>query len=187
MDFSQHMIDYTDPRINFVPTKSALTWDEYFMLQAMIAAFKSKDPSTKVGCVFVDKNNHQITMGYNGFVAGIDESKIPWGNDPSTPLEFQKYGYVVHSEANAILHSSRSLEGSRAYVTLFPCNECAKLIASSKIKEVIYLSDKHHMTESNRIAKKIFELSGITFRKLNFPPDALHELTKHLQNLLTDI
>ena len=181
------MNDYTDSRINFVPTKSALTWDEYFMLQAMIAASKSKDPSTKVGCVFVDKNNHQITMGYNGFVAGIDESKIPWGNDPSTPLEFQKYGYVVHSEANAILHSSRSLEGSRAYVTLFPCNECAKLIASSKIKEVIYLSDKHHMTESNRIAKKIFELSGVTFRKLNFPPDALHELTKHLENLLTDI
>jgi dCMP deaminase len=181
------MIDYTDPKINFVPTKSALSWDEYFMLQAMIAAFKSKDPATKVGSVFVDKNNHQITMGYNGFVAGIDESKVPWGKDPSAPLEFQKYGYVVHSEANAILHSSRSLEGSRAYVTLFPCNECAKLIASSKVKEVIYLSDKHHSTESNRIAKRIFELSGVTYRKLDFPPDALHKLTEHLQNLLSDI
>lgn len=187
MDFSGHMIDYTDPKINFVPAKSALTWDEYFMLQAMIAAFKSKDPATKVGSVFVDKNNHQITMGYNGFVAGIDESKVPWGKDPSAPLEFQKYGYVVHSEANAILHSSRSLEGSRAYVTLFPCNECAKLIASSKVKEVIYLSDKHHTTESNRIAKKIFELSGVTYRKLDFPPNALHKLTEHLQNLLSDI
>lgn len=187
MDFSEHMIDYTDPKINFVPAKSALTWDEYFMLQAMIAAFKSKDPATKVGSVFVDKNNHQITMGYNGFVAGIDESKVPWGKDPSAPLEFQKYGYVVHSEANAILHSSRSLEGSRAYVTLFPCNECAKLIASSKVKEVIYLSDKHHSTESNRIAKRIFELSGVSYRKLDFPPDALHKLTEHLQNLLGDI
>jgi dCMP deaminase len=72
-------------------------------------------------------------------------------------------------------------------VTLFPCNECAKLIASSKVKEVIYLSDKHHSTETNRIAKKIFELSGVTYRKLDFPSDHLHKLTEHLQNLLTDI
>ena len=162
-----------ESEINFVSVKSALSWDEYFMLQAMIAAFKSKDPATKVGSVFVDKNNHQITMGYNGFVAGIDESKVPWGKDQSAPLEFQKYGYVVHSEANAILHASRSLEGSRAYVTLFPCNECAKLIASSKVSEVIFLSDKHQETESNRIAKKIFNLSGITYRSLDFSPEIL--------------
>lgn len=176
-----------DPQINFISVKSALSWDEYFMLQAMIAAFKSKDPATKVGSVFVDNNNHQITMGYNGFVAGIDETKVPWGKDKTAPLEFQKYGYVVHSEANAILHATRSLEGSRAYVTLFPCHECAKLIASSKVKEVIYLSDKHQNTESNRIAKKIFDLSGITYRSLDFKPDNLHKLNEHLQNLLTDI
>lgn len=173
--------------INESPLKSALSWDEYFMLQAMIAAFKSKDPATKVGSVFVDKNNHQITMGYNGFVAGIDESKVPWGKDKSAPLEFQKYGYVVHSEANAILHASRSLEGARAYVTLFPCNECAKLIASSKVKEVIYLSDKHHETESNRIAKKIFDLSGITYRSLDFRGEILGNLSDHLQTLLVDL
>lgn len=187
MDFNRHMTEQNDPQINFIPSKSALSWDEYFMLQAMIAAFKSKDPSTKVGSVFVDKNNHQITMGYNGFVAGIDESKVPWGKDKSAPLEFQKYGYVVHSEANAILHATRSLEGSRAYVTHFPCNECAKLIASSKVKEVIYLSDKHHEQETNRIAKKIFELSGISYRQMKFPAEVLHKLTDHLQNLLTDI
>ena len=173
--------------INFVPAKSALSWDEYFMLQAMIAAFRSKDPATKVGSVFVDSNNHQITMGYNGFVAGIDESKIPWGKDKSAPLEFQKYGYVVHIEANAILHSSRSLTGARAYVTLFPCNECAKMIASSKVKEVIFLSDKHEETESNRIAKKIFDLSGVSYRSIEFRPEILGNLTEHLQNLLTDI
>lgn len=173
--------------INFVAVKSALSWDEYFMLQAMIAAFKSKDPATKVGSVFVDKNNHQITMGYNGLVAGIDETKVPWGKDKSTSLEFQKYGYVVHSEANAILHASRSLEGSRAYVTLFPCNECAKLIAASKVKEVIFLSDKHQETESNRIAKKIFELSGVSYRPLVMRGEILADLLGHLQNLLTDI
>lgn len=157
------------------------------MLQAMIAAFKSKDPATKVGSVFVDKNNHQITMGYNGFVAGIDETKLPWGKDKTAPLEFQKYGYVVHSEANAILHASRSLEGARAYVTLFPCNECAKLIASSKVKEVIYLSDKHQDSESARIAKKIFDLSGITYRQLSFRAEILDRLNDHLHTLLSDL
>jgi dCMP deaminase len=176
-----------DPLINFIPVNSALSWDEYFMLQAMIAAFKSKDPATKVGSVFVDGENHQITMGYNGFVAGIDETKVPWGKDKSAPLEFQKYGYVVHSEANAILHATRSLAGARAYVTLFPCNECAKLIAASKVKEVIYLSDKHQETESNRIAKKIFDLSGVTYRAMSIREDILSHLLEHLQNLLKDI
>ena len=181
------MNNSSNDQVNFIETKSALNWDEYFMLQAMIAAFKSKDPATKVGCVFVDQNNHQITMGYNGFIAGIDESKLPWGKDKTVPLEFQKYGYVVHSEANAILHSSRSLAGSRAYVTLFPCNECAKLISSSKVSEVIYLSDKHQDSESNRMAKKIFELSGISFRQLEYRPEILLKLNEHLQNLLSEI
>lgn len=173
--------------INFIPATSALSWDEYFMLQAMIAAFRSKDPATKVGSVFVDQNNHQITMGYNGFVAGIDETKVPWGKDKSVGLEFQKYAYVVHSEANAILHASRSLEGSRAYVTLFPCHECAKLISSSKVKEVIYLSDKQADTESNRIAKKIFDLSGITYRRLEYRKELIEKLNEHLENILTHI
>ena len=153
------------------------------MLQAMIASFKSKDPSTKVGCVFVDKDNHQISMGYNGFVAGIDESKLPWGKDTSVPLEDQKYGYVVHSEANAILHANRSLEGARAYVTLFPCNECAKLIASKKVKEVIYLSDKHHGKDTTKIAKKIFDLSGVNYKKIDMPEEILDKLLNHLNEL----
>lgn len=176
-----------DEKINFIEAKSKLNWDEYFMLQAMIAAFKSKDPATKVGSVFVDQNNHQITMGYNGFIAGIDETQLPWGKDRSVGLEHQKYGYVVHSEANAILHSTRSLEGAKAYVTLFPCNECAKLIASSKVKEVIYLSDKHRDTEENRIAKKIFDLSGVSYRKLDFRPEILSYLVEHLNSQLVEL
>lgn len=169
---------------NYFKVESALSWDEYFMLQAMMASFKSKDPATKVGSVFVDEKNHQITMGYNGFVAGIDEDKLPWGKDKSQPLEHQKYGYVVHSEANAILHSPRSLRGSRCYVTLFPCNECAKLLASSGVKEVIYLSNKHEGTESHKIAKKIFALTGIEYRQL-IPSEALIEkLNSHLKNLI---
>src|SRR5690349_8657464 len=153
-------------RVNFIDVFSHLNWDEYFMLQAMLASYKSKDPNTKVGCVFVDRNNHQITMGYNGAIAGIDETLMPWGNDRSVPLEYQKYGYVIHSEANAISHRNASLEGSRGYVTLFPCNECAKLIASQKVSEIIYLSDKYRDTPEIRISKRIFDLSGVRYRQL---------------------
>lgn len=180
----EHEVPPNNP--NYFEVKSTLNWDEYFMLQAMIASFKSKDPATKVGCVFVDQNNHQITMGYNGFVAGIDESKLPWGKDKDQPLEHQKYGYVVHSEANAILHAPRSLAGAKCYVTLFPCNECAKLMASSKVKEVIYLSDKHRGTESNIMAKKLFKLAGISFRQLTPSPEIFEKLNKHLLDLVTN-
>lgn len=157
------------------------------MLQAMIAAFKSKDPSTKVGCVIVDENHHQVTMGYNGMVAGIDEGQLPWGKDRDTPLEHQKYGYVVHAEANAILHATRTLQKCRAYVTLFPCNECAKLIASKKIGEVIYLSDKHQSREENKIAKKIFQLSGTRYRQMEVTERLLQQLQEHLQQQIKSI
>ncbi len=172
---------------NYIDVVPHISWDEYFMLQAMMASFKSKDPSTKVGSVFVDENNHHVTMGYNGFVAGIDESKVPWGKNSDFPLEHQKYGYVVHSEANAILHANHSLKGSRCYVTLFPCNECAKLIASKKVAEVIYLSDKHQEKESTRIAKKIFDLSGIKYRKLKVSRDLTANLENHFKKLMMDM
>lgn len=169
---------------NFIRPENVLNWDEYFMLQAMMASFKSKDPVTKVGCVFVDDNNHQITFGYNGFVAGIDESELPWGKDKTAPLEYQKYGYVVHAEANAILHAQRSLNGSRCYVTLFPCHECAKLLASSKVKEIIFLSDKHCGTESNNISKRIFNLCNIKTRQIEMSDSILNNLSDHLKNLI---
>ena len=180
-------METTTESSNYIEVKSALNWDEYFMLQAMIASFRSKDPSTKVGAVFVDENNHQVTMGYNGFVAGIDESKLPWGKDTSLPLEEQKYGYVVHAEANAILHAKSSLESTKAYVTLFPCNECAKLIASSKVKEIVFLSDKHSEKSHSKIAKKIFDLAGIKYRKLEVTKNLVSKLDDHLKGLLADL
>ena len=172
---------------NYIPADSKVSWDEYFMLQAMMASFKSKDPATKVGSVFVDQNNHQLSMGYNGFVAGIDETKLPWGKDKDQPLEHQKYGYVVHSEANAILHAPVSLKGSRCYVTLFPCNECAKLLASSGVTEVIYLSNKHKDTESYKIAIRIFELTGIKVRQLTPSAKLLDSLNSHLKDLTASL
>jgi dCMP deaminase len=170
--------------VNHVPVSSYLNWDEYFMLQAMMASFKSKDPNTKVGCVFVDDNNHQLSMGYNGQIAGIDETKIPWGNIKTVPLDQQKYAYVVHSEANAVLHAKAPLENSRCYVTLFPCHECAKILATVKIKEIVFLSDKYNGTVENLISKRIFEMSNIKCRELKLRSDVVSDLSSHLKGML---
>ncbi len=170
--------------MNFVPVKSNLNWDEYFMLQAMMASYKSKDPNTKVGCVFVDHNNHQLSMGYNGQIAGIDETKTPWGNDKSVPLDQQKYAYVVHSEANAILHAKADLTGSRCYVTLFPCHECAKMMATVKVQEVIYLCDKYSSTVENQIAKRIFDMSNIQYREMKLRKEVVSDLSGYFALLL---
>lgn len=175
-----------DLSVNFVPVQSSIHWDEYFMLQAMMASFRSKDPRTKVGCVFVDDQNRQITMGYNGAIAGIDESKIPWGHDKSVPLEHQKYGYVMHSEANAIVHCTRSLVGARGYVTLFPCNECAKLIASQRVSEIVYLSDKYHDSPEVRIARKIFDLAGVKVRQMSLSVSLMDRLNDYLRSMLAE-
>lgn len=172
-----------DQNVNFVPVNSHLNWDEYFMLQAMMASFKSKDPNTKVGCVFVDNNNHQLSMGYNGQIAGIDETKIPWGNVKSVPLDQQKYAYVVHSEANAILHAKADLTHSRCYVTLFPCHECAKMMATLKIKEVVYLSDKYTGSIENQISKKIFDMSQIKYRELKLNRSIISNLHEYLLSI----
>lgn len=171
-------------KVNFLPVSSHLNWDEYFMLQAMMASFKSKDPNTKVGCVFVDDHNHQLSMGYNGQLAGIDESKIPWGNNKTVPLDQQKYAYVVHSEANAILHAKATLENSRCYVTLFPCHECAKMIATVRVKEVVFLSDKYQDTVENQIAKRIFDMSGIKYRELKLNKEIVDELYSYLTSII---
>jgi dCMP deaminase len=143
------------------------------MLQALLVSLRSKDPNTKVGCVIVDQNNHQLTMGYNGFPAGINETKLTWNNSKESPYEDRKYGYVVHSEANAILHANNNLKGSRIYVTLFPCEECSKMLITKGIKEVIYLSDKNKGAPSNKIAKKLLRLAKVKCRQYNPSKSAL--------------
>lgn len=122
-------------------------------------------------------------MGYNGLIAGIDEAKLPWGNDKSVPLDQQKYAYVVHSEANAILHAKASLENSRCYVTLFPCHECAKMLATVKVKEIVYLSDKYAGSVENSIAKKILDFSGVLYREFKVDKEIIDDLHQYLTSM----
>ena len=139
-------------------------WDQYFMGVALLSAQRSKDPSTQVGACIVSNDNKILSLGYNGAPKGFDDDLFPW--DREGEFLDTKYPYVCHAELNAILNSKGSiLEGSRIYVHLFPCNECAKAIIQSGIKEVIYESDKYDGTKENIVAKKLFNSCGVTYRQ----------------------
>ena len=143
-----------------------INWDEYFMGIAMLAAKRSKDPNTQVGACIVSDDNIIISTGYNGMPKGCSDDEFPWDrkgeNDAAT-----KYPYVVHAELNAILNASgRDLRGSRIYVALFPCNECAKAIIQSGIKEVMYLSDKYHDTMMNLVSKRMLDAAGVKYTRM---------------------
>ncbi|MFA7361130.1 MAG: dCMP deaminase family protein [Candidatus Kapaibacterium sp.] len=142
-----------------------ISWDEYFMGIAMLSAKRSKDPSTQVGACIVDKDNKVVGIGYNGFPIGCSDDNLPWEREGENNNE-TKYPYVVHAEANAILNSTKDLHGARIYVDLFPCNECAKLIIQSGIKEVVFLTDKYKDTDSVKASRKMFVLSGVKERQL---------------------
>ena len=146
--------------------KSYLSWDEYFMGVAMLSSMRSKDPNTRVGACIVSNDNRILSMGYNGAPNGYKDDVFPWDRE-GDPVN-KKYFYVCHSELNAILNyvgSRSNLVGSKLYVTLFPCNECAKVVVQSGIKEVIYLSDKYHGTDATIVSKKIFDVCGVKYRK----------------------
>ena len=142
-----------------------ISWDDYFMGLALLSSMRSKDPSSQVGACIVDsKTNRILSVGYNGLPKHCSDDEYPWIKEGEA-LE-TKYPYVVHAELNAILNNRGvSLEGSKLYTTLFPCNECAKAIIQSGIKEVVYLSDKHHESSEVKASKKMLTSAGISFNQ----------------------
>lgn len=148
--------------------KEYLSWDEYFMGIAKLSALRSKDPSTQVGACIVSDDNRILSIGYNGAPNGFSDSYFPWDREGDSL--HTKYFYVVHAELNAILNfrgSKKDLTDSKVYVALFPCNECAKAIIQSGIKEVIYLSDKYKDSDNVIASKKLFDMCGVKYRHFN--------------------
>lgn len=142
-----------------------LSWDEYFMGIAVLSSYRSKDPSTQVGACIVNEKNRIMSMGYNGFPSGCDDDEFPWEREGD--MYNTKYAYVCHAELNAILNCrGTNLEGCRIYVALFPCNECAKAIIQSGIKEVVYLSDKYADSPGVRASKRMFNAAGVKLTML---------------------
>ena len=142
-----------------------ISWDSYFMGVAILSSKRSKDPSTQVGACIVNEYKRIISLGYNGAPTGFDDDKnMHWereGNFLDT-----KYAYVCHSELNAVLNSTASVKNSTLYVTLFPCNECAKEIIQAGISEVIYLSDKYANTNSVIASKRLFDACNVSYHEL---------------------
>ena len=146
--------------------KDYISWDEYFMGVAVLSGMRSKDPNTQVGACIVSEDHKILSMGYNGFPTGCSDDEFPWERE-GEPLE-NKYFYTTHSELNAILnYRGGSLEGATIYVTLFPCNECAKAIIQSGIKEVIYDCDKYADTPSVMASKRMMDAAGVRYYKYN--------------------
>jgi len=140
-----------------------ISWDDYFMGIALLSAKRSKDPSTQVGACIVGKDKRIIGIGYNGFPNKCSDDKLPWARE-GIPLN-TKYIYVCHAELNAIMNSNINLDDSSIYTYLYPCNECAKAIIQSGIKEVIYLSDKYAELDEYKASKIMLNFAGIKQRQ----------------------
>ena len=142
--------------------KDYLNWDEYFMGVAMLSAQRSKDPSTQVGACIANHDHKILSVGYNGMPTGCDDDLMAWERE-GEPLD-TKYLYVCHAELNAILNNDGgSLKGTTIYVTLFPCNECAKAIIQAGIKTLIYGSDKYADTPAVRASKRMLNAAGVRY------------------------
>ena len=140
-----------------------INWDEYFMGVAMLSAKRSKDPSTQVGACIVNNENRIMSVGYNGMPKGCSDEAFPW--DRVGGVLDTKYAFVCHAELNAILNCDRgNVRDCIVYTTLFPCNECAKAIIQSGIKEVVYMADKYADSDSVIAAKRMFDTAGVKYR-----------------------
>lgn len=142
-----------------------ISWDEYFMAVAKLAGMRSKDPNSQVGCCIVSADNKILSMGYNGFPRGCSDDEYPWRREDDDPLK-TKYLYVTHSELNAILnYRGGSLEGAKLYVSMFPCNECAKAIIQAGIKTVIYELNKYPDSDAVKASMRMFNSAGVAYRR----------------------
>lgn len=141
-----------------------ITWDEYFMGIASLSALRSKDPSTKVGACIVDEDHKVVSIGYNGMPRRIEDDKLTWNKGEDLD---NKYLYVCHAEFNAILNTRNgsALKNCSLYVTLFPCNECAKAIIQVGIKELVYKDNKYADSIQTRASMKMLTLAGVKIRK----------------------
>jgi len=167
-----------------------LTWSEYFMGQALEVSLRSKDPSTQVGACIVNDENKQVSIGYNGLTNGMDDDMFFWNSpgEKTKDLYTTKNPWVAHAELNAILNcGGRDLNGTTIYVTLFPCNECAKAIIQSGIKKVVYLRMYSDETLV-KITKEMFAVAGVECEAYNpnknFTKEEVREAGEAIQKII---
>lgn len=176
-----------------------LSWDQYFILQAMLAAAKSKDDSTWIGVVLV-RDNSVIATGFNGFPRGVRELALEsWdahgldvGPSISGTLDAErwdqrpeKYRWVEHGERNAIYQAARlghSTLGTTMYAnfTGVPCSDCTRAIIQAGVKEIVTRDTAHSEVgvgngvhyHCGDIEETMLHEAGVTWRKVpDFAPE----------------
>ncbi|CAG9859912.1 unnamed protein product [Phyllotreta striolata] len=142
-----------------------LETEDFFMHLCSLAAKRSNDPVTRVGSVIVNEDNIIVGVGHNEMPK--NSNKFSWEKDNPNPLE-NKGPYVCHAELNAIVNkNAANLKNCRIYVSMFPCNECAKLIIQLGITEVIYYSDKRANKDYTKASKRMFRETGVKVRQFS--------------------
>lgn len=140
------------------------SWDEkYINLCNYIAENWSKDRSTKVAAVIVNNRKKIVSLGYNGFPIGIDDSVEERHERP------EKYLWTEHAERNAIYSAAElgvSVRGCTMYCNYLPCPDCARAIIQSGITEVIFFQSVVNSGNSAvEHTKEMFLEAGIIIRK----------------------
>ena len=134
------------------------------MSSAKLAAKRSKDPIRTVGAVIVNERKRIVGVGYNGFPYGTSDDTGLWCKDNPDPWK-NKGAFVCHAEVNAILNSDAKQRGCTMHTTLFPCNECAKIIVQSGIKRVVWCDIKRNA--SSKVAVDILKSAGVKMERYN--------------------
>lgn len=136
------------------------------MKVAEAAASKSKDPSSKMGCVIVDPKKRVVSLGYNGMLQGADESKMTLTERP------MKYYFAIHSEMNAIIFAHQDLTGCTLYNRVATCENCLKYCLQAGIKRFVYkeLRVKSHSTDPQKSMTSV-ETDEAVIRLLASVPD----------------
>ncbi|XP_063903569.1 probable deoxycytidylate deaminase isoform X2 [Zophobas morio] len=120
--------------------------DEYYMALCLLISQDSPDTETKVGACVVNSEGSLLGIGYNDLPTGCS---------------------VCHAELNAIVNSKGSLKNGTIYCTLFPCNECAKLIIQHGIKKIVYLDDKYFDRDAFMASKRMLGVAGVEYRQFS--------------------
>lgn len=130
------------------------TWDEYFKEIVLLTSTRSSCNRLHVGCIFV-KNNRIIAQGYNGYISGC----------PHIPIIQNNHNIAtIHAEQNTITDCAKrgvSSDGCTAYITHYPCYNCAKLLLSSGIIKIKYIYDYNNDILVDKLCENIIEINKI--------------------------
>ena len=134
------------------------SWTDYFLAMAHLVDSKSKDPSTKVGCVVITEDKVVAATGYNGLPRGVEDR----ADRMERPA---KYLWTSHAEENAVAQAARvgmKLKGGTAYVTHMPCSRCARTLIQAGIETVVVDRGTTSMPQEEfDVAMQMFKEAGV--------------------------